>query len=77
MTRIRRVNSADLLESLAIPYVDLPGQVTETCDTQKSGLRVVGEEISGLSTEIVDEVDSGVENNSFGRHDCNAQSVKY
>lgn len=77
MTRIRCVNSADLLESLSIPYVDLPRQVTETGDTEKSSLRVVGEEVSRLGSEIVDEVNSSVENDSFGWHDCNARPISY
>jgi len=70
VNRIRRIDRRNLLERLTIPHVDLSCQVTESSDTKKSSLGVVGEEVTRVGAEIVDNLDSSIEDNSLRRHVC-------
>jgi hypothetical protein len=53
---------------LSIPYIDLSGEVTETSDAEKSSLRVVGEEVARVGSEVVDDLDSSVKDDGLRRH---------
>lgn len=68
MTRVGRLDRADLLERLAVPDVDLTGKVTEPGDAEEAALRVVGEEVARLSSKVVEELDALVEDDGLGGH---------
>lgn len=68
MHRIGSIDSGDLLESLSVPYVDLSSEITESSDTEETSLRVVREEVARVCSEIVDDLDASIENDSLCGH---------
>jgi len=68
MHGIGSIDSSNLLEGLSVPYVDLSSEITESSDTEETSLRVVREEIARVCSEIVDDLDASIEDNSLCGH---------
>jgi hypothetical protein len=72
MTAIWSVDGANFIQRPSIEDVDLPSKVAESRECNESCLRIEGDKVPGVGAEVRSDLDSLVEQDSFGRYVWNS-----